>query len=244
MRALTSAELLDVWERGYRQTRPRRALLLLAAACPEWDDDVLAAMPIGRRDSLLLTLRVWLFGSELPILAACPICVAPLESILPAEELRLDSASEGNVHAININGWRVAFRSPTSSDLLALHANQDLPSARITLLSRCLIEARMANGAMANPAALPEDIVAAMVEEMAAADPQADVELSLACPACGHRWEALFDIVSFLWEEIHVWAQRALRDVHSLARAYGWREADILALSPTRRKIYLQLCQP
>ena len=46
---------------------------------------------------------------------------------------------------------------------------------------------------------------------------------------------------ALLWSEIHAWARQLLRDVHALARAYGWREADILALSPTRRGIYLEL---
>ena len=244
MRALTSAELFDVWERGYRQTWPRKALLLLATACPELGDGDLGAMPIGRRDGLLLTLRDWLFGPELTVVTACPACAASLESTLQADDLRLDSASEGVVHAINIDGWRVAFRSPTSSDLLALRADQDLASARMSLLSRCVIEATRADGAAVSAAALPDNIVAAVAQEMAAADAQANVELALACPACGHGWQALFDIVSFLWQEIHAWALRTLRDVHSLARAYGWSEADVLALSPTRRQIYLQLCRP
>jgi len=32
-----------------------------------------------------------------------------------------------------------------------------------------------------------------------------------------------------------------LSDVHTLARAYGWRERDILTLSPTRRQFYLNM---
>ena len=36
-------------------------------------------------------------------------------------------------------------------------------------------------------------------------------------------------------------ALRLLGHVHALARAYGWREADILAMSPARRQVYLDL---
>ena len=46
---------------------------------------------------------------------------------------------------------------------------------------------------------------------------------------------------SYLWHEVDAWALRLLRDVHRLARAYSWREADILALSPSRRQCYLDL---
>ena len=38
----------------------------------------------------------------------------------------------------------------------------------------------------------------------------------MACPACGHGWQARFDVVSFLWSEIDAWAGRMLRDVHTL----------------------------
>jgi hypothetical protein len=68
-----------------------------------------------------------------------------------------------------------------------------------------------------------------------------DVQLSLACPACKRQWETAFDIASFLWGEIHAWAQRVLREVATLARVYGWREADILSMSAGRRQAYLEL---
>ena len=81
----------------------------------------------------------------------------------------------------------------------------------------------------------------AVTERMSQADPQADVKLGLDCPACGHDWLVTFDILSFLWSEIETWAQRMLRDVHILARSYGWREADILAMSAFRRQCYLEM---
>ena len=84
-------------------------------------------------------------------------------------------------------------------------------------------------------------MVAVVTDGMSAADPQADVELALACQSCGATWSAPFDIAGFLWAEIHAWAQQLLRDVHLLARAYGWREPDVLALSPVRRNLYLEL---
>jgi hypothetical protein len=62
----------------------------------------------------------------------------------------------------------------------------------------------------------------------------------LTCAACGHRWSALFDIVAFFWTELCVRAERLLVEVHTMARAYGWREADILAMSEARRHCYLE----
>jgi S-adenosylmethionine synthetase len=91
------------------------------------------------------------------------------------------------------------------------------------------------------PDGLAADVADVIVDRMSEADPQANIELDLTCAQCGHRWQALFDIESFLWSEINVWARRTLKEIHTLARAYGWSEREILNLSPWRRHFYLNL---
>lgn len=234
-----TAKLLDIWEVGASLPLPRRVLLLLAAACPEASEDEFAELPIGRRDAQLLRLRERLFGPELTAVAQCPSCGEQVESTFRVEDIRLgEGVAIEAMHAAQIDGYRATFRLPTSSDLLAL---TDRRTARETLLARCLTEVRNPNGEAVMVESLAEEVIAAIAARMAAADPQADIELRLACPTCDHRWPGVFDIASFLWKELHVWALRTLRDVHSLARSYGWREADVLALSPTRRQVYLEL---
>ena len=63
------------------------------------------------------------------------------------------------------------------------------------------------------------------------------------CPACGHAWSATLDIVAYLWDELDDWAQDLLAEVHVPARHYAWSERDILALTPVRRRFYLDLLQ-
>ena len=242
MRALLATELLDIWEHGYSRPLTAKALALLVAACPELSYDELADLPIGRRDGLLLQLRERLFGSSLAVVASCPQCDAALESSLQISDLHPDSVTEQLECTMQIDGCELVFRLLTSRDLLTLRADEDAASARGALLSRCVIEGRSADGQQLSEVSLLESLGSAIAAEMAAADPQAERELALVCPSCEHSWRALFDIVDFLWKEIHAWAQRLLRDVHGLARAYGWREAEVLALSPARRQIYLQLC--
>ena len=74
-------------------------------------------------------------------------------------------------------------------------------------------------------------------------DPIADLRVGVICPACGHAWAATLDIVAYLWDELHDWAQDLLAEVHVLARHYAWSERDILALTPVRRRFYLDLLQ-
>ena len=242
MRVLSADEVLGVWERGLRQSPTRRALMLLAAVCPESSDDDLAALPIGRRDARLLQLREGLFGPEMTIVAACPACGEHLESTFQVADVRLDADHPiETTQIIAVDGYSVTFRLPASSDLLALPTASQASSARNRLLALCLLDIRDANSQTVRVESLPDHALAAIAAQMATTDPQADVELNLACPTCDHRWQGIFDIASFLWQEIHAWAQRTLRDVHNLARVYGWREADVLALSPTRRQIYLEL---
>ncbi|MBI0381241.1 hypothetical protein JBE27_34525, partial [Streptomyces albiflaviniger] len=93
------------------------------------------------------------------------------------------------------------------------------------------------------PAAeLPEPVQRRLAEAAERADPAADVTLSVACPECGEATRAELDIASYLWAELDHWARDLLLDVHLLATAYGWSEPQILALSPLRRRYYLELC--
>jgi len=47
--------------------------------------------------------------------------------------------------------------------------------------------------------------------------------------------------VAYLWNEIDAWAYRTLQEVHTLAKAYGWSEEEILRLSAWRRHFYISL---
>ena len=103
-----------------------------------------------------------------------------------------------------------------------------------------MLHARL-DGQPVATAALPEPVVRAVGQALGDADPQADVELALSCTACGHRWATRFDVVEFLWHELDRRLRGVLGEVHLLARAYGWTEADILALPDRRRRRYLEL---
>jgi hypothetical protein len=241
MRALSVFELLRVWERGLTQTPAQRALTLLAAACPDTQPDALARLSVGQRDARLLTLREWTFGPQLVSLAACPACGERLELTFDVAEIRVASEVEPvEALSLSLDDHEVRFRLPNSLDLAAIAGHEDAVEARRLLLERCLLTTQH-NGEETPGDQLPSNVLEAVVERMAQADPQADVQLALACPECGHEWQVALDIVAFFWSEISVWAYRTLHEVHVLASAYGWREADILAMSPWRRGFYLSL---
>ena len=125
--------------------------------------------------------------------------------------------------------------------MIAVSSLQSAEQVRSKLLERCLLEIEH----LKHETVLQDgELKTAITQAMLQADPQALIELQLNCPNCGHTWTALFDIANFLWRELDAWARRTLRDVHKLASAYGWSETQILALSPTRRRLYLELVSP
>jgi hypothetical protein len=142
--------------------------------------------------------------------------------------------------SLQLDAYQVDFRLPDSRDLIACADACNTLSARRQVLVSCLLNARCKDRKITWDQ-LPDNVVDAIVAQMAEADPQADVQLAVTCPACEHQWRAVFDIVSFFWQEIDAWAPRLLMEVHRLASAYGWREADILAMSAWRRQAYLRM---
>lgn len=243
MRAPSASELLALWERGLGQDPIHRALGLLGAVYPEQSPEALAELSIGKRDARLLQVRQVLFGPRITSTTRCPRCSERLEWKADIAELCIhDEKTLTTELFVEADAYRLKIRLPNSCDLVALNSGKDGSiDRRNQLLERCLLEATTSEGESLRIAQLPEAALQAMVQAMDRADPQANLLISLTCPACDHCWEGLFDIVSFLWAEVNNWAERTLRAVHLLARAYGWREADVLAMSPTRRQIYLEM---
>ena len=232
MQKLTASTLLTVWERGRVRHPIDRSLLLFALATPETEPNNLADQPLGRRNLALLKLRQVTFGRYLRAYLDCPSCGERLELNLDVSDLLASAAdSPDSGKTIQVNEWR--FRLPTSRDLAMIAQETDVKATAMTLLGLCLL-----NDASAEPslASCMDQVEAAMDE----ADPLADLALDFQCNACGHTGTAPFDIGVFLWEEIEARAQRLLDEVYLLSRAYCWREADILALTETRRAAYLE----
>jgi hypothetical protein len=242
MHPLSAAELLRVWELGVGQQPVDRAITILAAASPEWPRGDLAALSVGQRDSLLLGLRELTFGPRLDCFAACPRCGERLEFAMTAQELRAAQAAQPAEPelALSVEEYQVTLRLPNSLDLAAIARCRDVETARSLLIERCVLKASRA-GEQIPVKELPAEIVEAAAGQMSERDPLAEVRFDVQCPDCGHAWPLLLEIASFLWAEVEAEARRLLREVHTLARAYAWRETDILAMSARRRQSYLEM---
>jgi hypothetical protein len=104
---------------------------------------------------------------------------------------------------------------------------------------------------LADPSALPAGLVVEgeageedWFEEadaaLGAADPQGDLELQAICPECGAPVHHPFALEPFLMAELAGELGRLVDEIHVLAMAYHWSEAEIMALPASRRALYLE----
>lgn len=223
MRPLSASDVVSAWERARGQPPLGQALVYLAAATPHRPLEEWASVPFGQLCQALFRLRSIMFGAAMPGVVSCPRCGERLEFSFSCQDVEAANCLAGPVR-VEAGGRGIELRLPTASDLLACRSAADL-------LTRC------ASGQV-EPSATWIDAASARVAE---ADPMAETLLDLVCPACEHRWQAVLDIVTYLTREMSHHARRLLGDVHRLASAYGWGEREILALSPVRRRAYVEM---
>ena len=238
MRALSANDIVQIWEWGQDKHPVDRALALLALACPELAPEQLQSLTIGQRNSRLLALREKTLGPTLKGFAECAQCGTSLEFAVEVGAIRRPEVA-AQAYSLQVDGLTLRFRPLNSLDLAAIVGLAEVGAARRCLIERCLLQATQ-DGQPLSAAELPESALAALVDALTEHDPQSETRFHLTCAACGHGWSTLFDIVSFFWTELDGRARRLLAEVHALARAYGWREADILAMSEARRHFYLE----
>lgn len=242
---LTPSHSLFLWEQGLDRHPVDRALLILAVAFPERSPQALAQLSIGQRDALLMQVRRQSFGRLVDSWVQCPACQEQLEFGLDLVEL--EQGQKGKeleslevVQQVDIGDWRFQVQLPNSLDLAAIASCKDVIVAKDLLIQRCLLKIQQ-TGNVQELEAVPEAVLQSLTDQLTTSQTTGDVELDLTCPACKYRWQAIFDILTVLWSEIGVQAKRLLREVDALARVYGWREADILAMSSKRRQLYLEM---
>jgi hypothetical protein len=198
---------------------------------------LLGSLTAGDREALLLRLRQVSFGDRLSLVVTCldPACRQPMDLDLTVDALCCAPANGASMN----HEWRdpadrqsIRFRLPTGSDLesIASVARDDPDRAATSLARLCLVDGR-------------PDVDDALIERLDAGiarlDPQADVELSVTCPACGTTFASALDAGELLCADLNARQGDLDLAVHLLALHYHWSENDILALPIARRRRYL-----
>jgi len=198
-------------------------------------------LSVGDREALLLRLRSLTLGERIDCLLECPACHEKMDLAVNSSELLLQSyenPTPSHRRSISAGGaqYEVCFRLPNGADQEAVTqlAARDVAAAARTLLVRCI------ESVDEHPVReVPEALASALSRLMAELDPQAQLMLALVCPACGHEFQSLFDVSTFVQREIEQARRRLYREVHLLASRYHWSEAEILGMSAEKRRMYI-----
>jgi hypothetical protein len=240
MDALAAAQTLNLWEACDGLTPVRRSLVLAAAASGAAVDDV-EALPLGRRDALVLELHRSLGGGTLEATAECSACGEPVDFCLEPAALLARERERVDAVQVEAGSCVVAWRPPDSRDVAAAAEQADALAAERLLISRCVVHALGPDGETMLAEALPPEAREAVAAAMLESDPLAEVLVALGCPACDTSFTAELDVSTFVFSHLRARGQRLLYEVHTLASAHGWTESEVLALDERRRSAYLEL---
>jgi hypothetical protein len=233
LRPLTPEDALPLFEE-LDSAAPARAVTAVLAHClvrlgdvTQVEPDHVRDLTLGDREALMLRVRRAAVGERLECSAFCD-CGERLELAVEVGDLLLAPyAAPAERHALEGGGRTVRFRLPNGADAeaaadVALAAGSEV--AVELLLRRC-----------AEPGCDPGLLSA----ELAALDPQADVELGAVCPDCGAELTVPLDASGWVLAELRRIAAALVDEVHLLATSYGWSEAEIVALGTRRRRRYI-----
>ncbi len=227
------ALLLDAW--GHASAAPvagRGAVLVqFAGLCPDLDSAL--DLGVGECGALAALAHATAFGHEVAGLITCSSCGQLLSAqvSLPSTH-ELVTAAATSPQQTAVGGFTV--RAPTVRDMLAAAESPDRACA--VLLSRCV---RRQDGSAVDPAELTAGERAHLDEAAEAITGATLPMLCMRCPACDHQVRGALDIAAVLWDRIDITAPALMEEVALLAQAFGWSEADLLAMPAARRAAYL-----
>ena len=185
------------------------------------------ALAVGDAEALLLAVRRSLLGEHVRGELQCARCGTAIEIAFRIEDYLRHHRPRAAAPEAGDDGWLsdagVAFRIPTLRDQAEVSGH---PQAALTLLRRCLRGQADRRTRLRAERAL---------ERIA---PTLSGHVTGLCPECGERVEAYFDVEQFVLRELRSVARELFDDVHRIATAYGWSEAEILALPRSRRALY------
>jgi hypothetical protein len=207
-----------------------------------------ASLTAGDREALLLHLRRLTLGDRLQGVLSCPDpgCGEKMDLDLRVSDLLLPPYTHSQEQyettiAENGSNYSVRFRLPTGADqeVVAAPIYSDPQAAGDLLLRRCVERVATEDGQPVED--LPSVVINQLPAIMSELDPQAELMLDAACPACDHVFSALFDTATYLFQELDGRARHLYKEVHLLAFYYHWSEAEIMGMTARKRRLYLNL---
>jgi hypothetical protein len=240
--ALSDAAILQLWDVAESLAPALKSREILRSCLPADAFSRILQAPLGHANVLLLRIRQKRFGSRFHILDRCQHCAETIEFSITAESLLegLRPPPAEDRRELPFEAWTLQLRPLCLLDLIEL-----LPDASPEANGRRLMARTVTGCSLDHQVAAIRDLPEPAWETIARCqhewDPAAEILFRLSCPACRHIWESSLDPGSYLWLELAAQARTLQAQIHTIASTYGWRESEILALSPERRAAYVAL---
>jgi hypothetical protein len=232
LRAFGAVEDLEL---DFRDDDRPSLVTALLARCAAGDEQYWWQQPVGTRIAALLQLlAVTDRSSRLELQARCTQagCREMFEFELSLPSL-VEQASTASPLEVLLDGQRrVSMRCATGEDLRRWRAAG--PRSRHEAIATMIATLRI-DGTVG-----PDDNLA-LAEAISARDPLVDFSVACDCPACGVMQSLPVDLEGVALRQLDARQRALLEDVHRLASRYGWTEAEVLAIAPSRRARYLAL---
>lgn len=222
-----AAQILHGWSGSRRDPLYERAARLLDQLALT---SSAATLPLGKRDLHLLQARRLIAPGPIECEVECPKCSEALELVVPVASLEQMFIEPAPV-SVELGEGLVEVRPVETTDLRRVSASSDADGARALAES------------VADRRELEPSEVSTVLAALPDTDPFAWLSVPITCPDCAHRWESAFSLLQFVADDLDRWTRTLLDDVHHLARAYGWTEAEILSIPAARRQQYLERIQ-
>lgn len=192
----------------------------------------------SERDSLLAEVYQRTFGTRIESTTRCTVCEELFDLMFDLGDLlaayRAVPSSETEARREPDGTYRLPgglqFRLPTGEDEMAV-VGLPAEQAELNLLHRCIIEAERG---------IDLDAVQRAMEEVA---PVLNLDLDAQCPECGGKQQVHFDVQFYLLRALEQQSKQFAREVHRLAVAYGWSLNEILSLSRTQRRTFVEFVE-
>jgi hypothetical protein len=208
-------QLLDAWAAGDAGGRRARIDALAGVLF----GDGAGPVPWDDATRAMLALAAGPAGRDPDAVVDCPSCGERMEIVVPAAAL------------VSLPpGPAPARRVPTVADMATV-ATMGPADAGAYLARACGL------------ASADDPERTGVLEALDAAHPLLAPSLAVVCPACGDGADVPVDAVALAWSTLAVRAEASLHDVAALGRAFGWSEAEVLAVPPVRRAAYRRLAE-
>ncbi|SDF21574.1 hypothetical protein SAMN05444167_1737 [Terriglobus roseus] len=226
MRPLEGERLLQAWEDAAASDPVRRPLRILMHGMLETNACDLEDVSLLQRNRFLLELYAASFGTQLHGFALCQHCGSAME---------FDSDVAGLLSSLPESDESTGSPMLRITSRMLLHAlsKDDALSRERALLSLC------SGSDPDDTSTLEESSLEMLRSEVSERNADAEMSCILQCVECDETNRADFDPAHFVWLALRHRASALMADIHDIARAYGWAEGSILAMSSIRREAYL-----